>query len=198
MLKGQARPGSKVGDGFICSVRAFGGFKMNKLGEKLDFVKNCIKGYYQAGIVSFGTNDLISDDFEIWHFMDQLKELLLKFQTIIECKHVLVLGFMPRAYCRRACKTSKCLYIHKGHSKKLPIDFNVRVNKVNYGIDNFIRYDTRFKSFKFLNFCPEINKLGTLSNSFDDFLSLDGLHLSDVGNEILDTWIYQYLSDMTW
>lgn len=199
MFKGQANERSEIGRKFACSIRAFGGFKMDSLSDKLDLVKTCIKGYYDAGIVLVGTVDLISDDFEMWSFMEKLKKLLLKFHYHIGCKHVVVIGFIPRAFCKsRTCSLTQCLYIHPGFSKVLPSDLNIRVWKVNKAVNEIIKYDERFKYFKFMNCCDRIMKLGSLDTSYGNFLSYDGLHLSKSGNHVLDNWLTKFLSDMEW
>ena len=200
MLKHQAGQKSKVAEKYVCSVRAFGGFNLNSLSDKLDLVKSGVQGYYHVSILFVGTNDLISDQFDMWKFISNLKAFLTKFHDKIKCKHVLVLGFMPRSYCnRKYCMTSDCKYLHRGAGKNFPVDLNRRVKKVNDAVGSFIRFDERFVNrFKFLNFFTEINSLGSINNSFGSFLSEDGLHLSDLGNELLDDWLFNFLQDMIW
>jgi len=199
MLKGQAQEGSEIGRKYVCSVRAFGGFKIDSLSCKLNSVKTCVHGYYHAGVVLVGTNDIISDDFDIWTFMRKLKELLLRFHSQIKSEHVIVLGFFPRSFCKRKnCNTNECMYIHKGYCKMHPIQYNSRILNVNKGVEEFIKFDMRFRSFKYANFFQKVVKLGSIDNSYKNFLSYDGLHLSDNGNVILDEWLTKFLNDMEW
>ena len=198
MFKGQAAEGSEIQCKFICTIRAFGGFTIDGLSHKLDSVKGCIYGYYDACVVLMGTNDLVRENFDIWSFMNNFKQILLKFHSRLGCKHVIVLGFLPRAFCKRNCKTNDCLYIHRGRGKISASEFNARIWKTNKGIRELITYDDRFRSFKFVNFCDRIVKLGDADNSFGKFLSVDGLHMSKFGNSLFDKWLIKFLNDMEW
>ena len=102
---------------------------------------------------------------------------------------------MQRSYCnRKDCKPNECRYLHRGRGKMLPIDFNRRVKKVNNAVSSLFKFDDRFKdTFKFLDYFSEIDKLGSITNSYGNFLSDDGLHLSHYGNELLDKWLFDYL-----
>ena len=162
-------------------------------------MQSCVYNYYQAAVILVGTINLLSDDFDTWRFIKQLQNYLLYFHYKFGFKHVVVLGFLPRAYCKmKNCEISQCLYLHRGHSKNLPTDLNFRIHKVNKAIGEFIKFDTRFKSFRFADFEYKINKLGKISNSYGNFLSKDGLHLSDSGNKLFDKWLFKYLSEINW
>lgn len=199
MLKAQASEESALGFNFVCTVRAFGGFRIESLSKKIDLVKRCTKKYYDAAIVLVGTIDLISDDFEILTFLDRFKKLLLKLNNQLEPKCVVVIGYFPRAFCKKlSCDPGRCLYVHPGFGKNQPVDLNIRISKVNKRINELIQYDVRFQSFKFVDFCSRVFNLGTLRTSFGNFLSYDGLHLSNIGNEYVDKWLTKFLNDKEW
>ena len=175
---------------------------MEKLSAQLNKVTMGSSKYFDAGIISVGTNNIMDKNYDMWGFMEELKNILIKFKSTVETKHVIVIGFMPRAYCAIQNCPANCRYIHKENrnncNKPTPADFYRRVVKLNRAAYEMIKHDDRFEQFKFLNIFSKIILKGSWDNCYGGFLSPDGLHLSSRGNKLLDECLYDHLSNMIW
>ena len=185
---------SLLGSNYLCSIQAYGGFTLNQLSEKLTGVTAGALKYYGTAIVFVGTNNVIAQKCEQQQFIAEFMKFILDFQARFQCAKVIVLGFLPRAYCvRQGCIVDKCRYMHAGS----PSGFHKRILCINAALDDVFKHDVRLvESFKFLNLFGEIAVKGTWNNSFGGHLSVDGLHLSEKGNELLDNRIFEYLKSI--
>ena len=167
------------------------------ISDREDIITKCVCEYYDIVIVLVGNNDLASKNFSTHLFIQHFKRLILQLNVKLGCRNVILLGFLPRAYCRiNNCNIQDCMYIHRGFTKIPIVDIISRIYTVNKNIDEFIKYDERFRSFRFINYFSAVTKLGTIDDGYGNFLSIDGLHLSKLGNKLLDTWLTRSLGDM--
>ena len=192
MLKWQGSESSLLGTHYICSTRAFSGYNLEKLAQTLDLVKDEAAGYFDIAVISAGTNSLMEENFDKHKFITSLKNFLIAFNEKFCCKHVIVLGFFPRAYCMATgCVPQRCRYLHV----ESPSILHRRIVQINNALSDLIKHDSRFiNGHSFVSMFGEIVKNGTWNNSFGRMLSIDGLHLSRKGNELLDKSLISYIN----
>ena len=194
MLKGQAKEGSMLAKKYFCSVSAFGGYRLSQLDDQLSNVKAAAYGHFNAGVIFAGTNDLaVQCNFDMQSFIDNLKNLLLKFLFCTGIEKIVVVGFTPRAYCMKSNCGARCLYLHRDETAILPVDYHRRIAKVNKEVASFIKHDDRFRQFQFLDIFSRIAIRGNWLDSYGGLLHDDGLHFSNSGNRLLDECLFKYL-----
>ena len=169
---------------------------MKGLNNQLNELSSRAKGYFGTCVAMVGTNDsyfdkLIVSELKVKTFTDDLSSLLINLMTRLEPQKLVVIGLLPRAYCKychNELQQTHCKNIHLGGTSIM--SSNIFINKLNVVIKDFTLkvMRVRFPSsvISFVSFREAMFMKGTVKDLFGGHLELDGLHLSEIGNDWLD------------
>ena len=160
----------------------------------IDEVKSTLKIYSlicESDFQKYDENKLNVSELKVKTFTNDLSSLLINLMTRLEPQKLVVIGLLPRAYCKychNELQQTHCKNIHLGGTSIM--SSNIFINKLNVVIKDFTLkvMRVRFPSsvISFVSFREAMFMKGTVKDLFGGHLELDGLHLSEIGNDWLD------------